>query len=224
MSQRLPGIDLAIDDNAIAGSFDLGVFEAQRGIIELSLRLICRSFRHLDQRLQRKPGKVNSVNFSLGDERVIVLTKGSRAIFVVPWLARLLPGDCHSHLGHLRRQRLANQRHRMPQDDGPAMGCQVAHPRCRHAAEERSERAQDDDIGRADANAHVADAGWRHAAHERGNATGRQNRTTDVRHEDRDHRTNVHIRNASTRHSHGDFPFKNKPSLVLVNESPKLSK
>lgn len=82
MSQRLPGIDLAIDDNAIAGSFDLGVFEAQRGIIELSLRLICRSFGHLDQRLQRKPGKVNSVNFSLGDERVIVLTKGSRAIFV----------------------------------------------------------------------------------------------------------------------------------------------
>lgn len=106
----------------------------------------------------------------------------------------------------------------MPQHDHAAVGGHIAHAGGGHAAEEGFEAAEDDDVRWADADAHVADAGWGQAADESGDAAGRQNRAADVRNEDRHHRANVHVRDASARHSHGRELFG---KTVCAETDPK---
>ena len=76
------------------------------------------------------------------------------------------------------------------------MGGHVAHARGGFAADHDGHGALDDDVGRADADAHVADGGGGHEADEDGGDAGAGDRAAnmgDRRHTRGDHRADVHV-------------------------------
>src|SRR5262249_19135884 len=91
---------------------------------------------------------------------------------------------------------------RIAHDDGAAVGCQVAEPGGGLALDEHRERSQGDHVGRTHADTHVADARGRHAADQHWDAPWREDRSTDMRHQNGHHRTDMHVSNPGRRHSH----------------------
>ena len=101
---------------------------------------------------------------------------------------------------------LPNQRHRVTDRNHAAVGGHIAHPRGGHAAEECVEGAQTiTSGGPTQTRMSPTRAGGRPPTSV-GMPPGGQNRPADVGHEDRDHRADVHVRDAGTRHSHVDDP------------------
>ena len=96
-----------------------------------------------------------------------------------------------------------DQNHRQAQDDCAAVRGHIGHASSGLAADKHGERTEDDDVGRADTHCHVANASRWQAAYKNCRAARRKNRAADMRHEHGNHRTDVHIGNASGRHTHG---------------------
>ena len=97
-------------------------------------------------------------------------------------------------------------------DDGAAMGAHAAQLSRRHAADQHREGAQGDHVGRPDADRHVADTGRRHAADQGRDAAGRQDRAADMRHQDGDHRADMHVAHARSRHAHQSVSASMRPT------------
>src|SRR5437660_3441154 len=90
-------------------------------------------------------------------------------------------------------------------NDRSAVRGKVAHARRRHSADEYGKAAERDQIRRSDAHRHVGDAGGRQAADQYGRSPEHDG-SADMRYEDGDHRTDMHVRHARSRHSHGYSP------------------
>ncbi len=90
------------------------------------------------------------------------------------------------------------------QNDRSAVSRHVPHPGSGLAADQNGEAAEHDHVGRTDADGHVPHPRRGQTADQNGDGPWRQDRPADVRDEPSDHRTDVHVGDASGGLAHDD--------------------